>query len=470
MSAARALAGALVAGFAPARAKGDVAVDTSSGWFGVIRESFGGAFQRGIAIDAPKNVVAFGAVFSCVTLIASDIAKLCLDLLVDQDGILADAPATSPYWAVLKKPNRYQNRIKFIEQWVISKLIHGNTYVLKERKDLRGIVTGLYVLNPQRVQPLVTDDGDVYYRCSSDPLSGLKDSITVPASEIIHDMMVSLWHPLVGISPIFACGLSATMGNRITANSTAFFGNMSQPSGQLTSPQTIDDVTANRLKSEFEQKFSRGGIGRLFVSGDGLKYEAMTTIPAEQAQLIEQLNWTIEDVARCFHVPLYKLGVGSSQQAAPSKLSLEALNQGYYNDCLQKPIEDIELCLKEGLGVPDNYAVKFDLDGLLRMDAAALVTAEAEAVKGSIKAPNESRRRMNLPPVKGGESPLSQQQNYSLAALAKRDALPNPFVIDRPTTNPTPSPEGPAAVADPNGGAKAATEYLTTLLELELAP
>jgi phage portal protein BeeE len=47
-------------------------------------------------------------------------------------------------------------------------------------------------------------------------------------------------------------------------------------------------------------------LGRLWVSGDGLKYEPMT-IPAQEAQLIEQLKWTVEDVARCFHVPLYKI-------------------------------------------------------------------------------------------------------------------------------------------------------------------
>jgi hypothetical protein len=43
---------------------------------------------------------------------------------------------------------------------------------------------------------------------------------------------------------------------------------------------------------------------------------------------------------------------------------------------------------------------------------------------------------------------MAQQQNYSLEALGKRDALPNPFVIDRPTANPTPSIDGPAPVAD----------------------
>jgi len=61
------------------------------------------------------------------------------------------------------------------------------------------------------------------------------------------------------------------------------------------------------------------------------------------------------------------------------------------------------------------------------MDTAALTKAEADAVSAGIKSPDEARRRLNLPPVPGGASPYLQQQNYSLEALAKRDAQADPF-------------------------------------------
>jgi phage portal protein BeeE len=57
--------------------------------------------------------------------------------------------------------------------------------------------------------------------------------MAVPASEIIHDRMNCLYHPLVGTSPIFACGTAANMGLQIQENSSAFFGNGSNPSGIL---------------------------------------------------------------------------------------------------------------------------------------------------------------------------------------------------------------------------------------------
>jgi HK97 family phage portal protein len=298
-------------------------------------------------------------------------------------------------------------------------------------------VRRLYILDPRRVIPLVTPEGDVYYSLSGDDLAKIPTGMVVPASEIIHDRINCLWHPLVGISPIYACGASATQGRRIQANSAKFFENMSRPSGMLTAPGTIDEVTALRLKADFEANFGGSNIGRLAVLGDGLKYEAMT-IPPEAAQLIDQLKWTVEDVARAFGMPLYKIGAGPM----PTNNNVEALNQQYYDDCLQVHIEAIELCLDEGLGVPTGMGVELDLDGLLRMDKASQIEMLGNAVKG-IMMPDEARAKLNLRAVPGGNAIYMQEQNYSLAALAKRDARPDPFAKATPLA-PAPSAPSPA--------------------------
>jgi phage portal protein BeeE len=52
-----------------------------------------------------------------------------------------------------------------------------------------------------------------------------------------------------------------------------------------------------------------------------------------------------------------------------------------------------------------------------------------------IMAPNEQRKRLDLKPKAGGDSPMLQQQNFSLEALAKRDAQADPF-----GTAPAPAP------------------------------
>jgi HK97 family phage portal protein len=343
----------------------------------------------------------------------------------DEDGIWTevDSPAYSP---VLRKPNRYQNRIQFWETYVLSKLMRGNVYVLKQR-DNRQVVTSLYVLDPNRVKVLVANDGSVWYQLGSDNLSAIGEAITVPASEIIHDRFNCLFHPLVGTSPIFAAGVAATQGLAIQNNSATFFGNKSQPGGVLTAPGAISDETAARLKDAWETKFSGENAGKVAVLGDGLKYERMS-LTAEESQLIDQLKWTAEVVCSVFHVPPYKIGLGTM----PTYNNIQSLNVEYYSQCLQSLIESAELCMDEGLGIGEGvlingktYGVEFDIDNLLRMDSVTQMQVLKDGA--GIMEINEMRGKIGLPKTKGGNAVYLQQQNFSLPALAKRDAKDDPF-------------------------------------------
>lgn len=420
-----------------------------SGWFTAIHEAWGGAWQRNVEIRR-DNVLTFFAVYACITLIASDIGKLRLKLVEkDKDGIWDEVAGNSPFWPVLRKPNRYQTRQKFVEQYETSKLIHGNSYVLKER-DARGIVTAMYVLDPMRVTPLIAPDGAVYYQLLDDYLAQVQPGMmAVPASEIIHDTMVCLHHPLVGVSPLYACGLAATHGLAIQENSTKFFREGSRPGGIITAPARIEDDLAKRIKDYWDKNFTGENVGKVAVLGDGLKYEQMG-VNAVDAQLIEQLKLTAEQVCSAFHVPPYKVGIGPT----PTYQNAEVLNQIYYTDCLQSLIESFEAHMDEGLGLTKvNDKVlgsELEIEDLLRMDTTSRVLAAKEGINSGAMAPNEARKRwLNLKPVKGGNTPYMQQQNYSLSALDERDKK-NPLALPAAPTPPAlPPPDAdPAKEAD----------------------
>lgn len=394
-------------------------VQSRGGWWPVIKESFPGAWQQNVEIKL-TDVLTYSTVFSCITLIASDIGKMTLRLVEqDDDGIWREVenPAFSP---VLRKPNHYQTRIKFIEQWVISKLVYGNLYALKQR-DGRGVVTALYILDPTRVRPLVAPDGSVFYELKRDDLSNQPQTeVVVPAREVCHDLMCALYHPLVGLSPISACGLSAMQGLKIQTNSAHLFANGSNPGGVLTAPGAISDATAARLKAYWDANYSGANVGKVAVLGDGLKFEPMM-MKAVDAQLIEQLKWTSESVCSCYHVPPYMVGVGP----APSYNNIQALSTQYYTQCLQTLIESLELVLDEGLGLGrqfgNRYGTEFNTDDLLRMDSPTMMETQSKGIGAGILKPNEARMKLNLGPVQGGDTPYLQQQNYSLAALDRRD-------------------------------------------------
>jgi HK97 family phage portal protein len=417
-------------------------LDTASGrggWYPIVRESFTGAWQNNVTVGGETALSHF-AVFACVTLIAGDIAKMALRLVErDDEGIWHETtnPAYSP---VLRKPNRYQTIVKFVEQWITSKLVHGNTYVLKER-DQRGVVKALYVLDPTKVCPMVASDGAVYYELRRNDLTGLgpelvADQVIVPASEIIHDLMVALFHPLIGVSPLYACGLSALQGITIQQTSQKFFAGGSNPGGVLTAPGAIADETAKRLKDYWDQNFSGDNVGKVAVLGDGLKYEPMT-VNAADAQLIEQLKMSAETVCSCFHVPPFMIGVGPP----PPFANVEPMQQQYYSQAIQSLVVSLETSLDEGLAIAGTpFGTEFDIDDLIYMDTATKTKAAADAIGAGAVSPNEARKKyFGLGSVKGGDTPYMQQQNYSLAALDERDRNA-PFA---------PAPAPPAALPAP---------------------
>lgn len=434
------------------------------GWYPIIREPFTGAWQRGEGIRY-DTMATYWAAYSCISMIAADIGKMRLRLMQQSaDGLWSEVIAQSPYSQVFERPNRFQNRVKFIENWITSKLIHGATYALKER-DQRGIVTDLYILDPLRTRPMVSPDGSIFYSMGVDNLVGVGEPLIAPASEIIHDVCVPLHHPLVGVSPLTACGLAAMQGLEIQRNSSRFFANGAMPSGIITTPGNINESDAKRIKEAWEEKFTGQNIGRVAVVGNGMKYEAMT-ISAADAQLIEQLKFTAAMVAACYHVPLFMLGM----EAEPSRLSVETLGQMYLSQCLQTHIEGIEECLNDGLGLGDiqgrTYAARFDEDDLIRMDMPSKVKAATDAIGGALMAPNEARRRFNLRGLPGGDTIYMQEQNYSLEALAKRDAQDDPFAAGKARKESIAAPANTNDSPAPTPGGRSLLAGLTAAKQL----
>ena len=411
-------------------------VDNRGGWWPIIRESYAGAWQQNVTVTV-EDALQYWAVFRCVSIISGDIAKCRLKLVERSPGGIWQEFASPAFSPVIRKPNPMQTRIQFFANWMESKLTRGNTYVLKVR-DARGVVKSLRILDPGRVTPLIADDGEVFYRLNQDRVAALPAEVTVPASEIIHDRWNTLYHPLVGLSPIYAAGVNALAGLRIEQNTARLFTNGARPSAVLEAPAAISDETALRVKAYWDENFQGENAGKVAVLGDGLTYKQMT-MTAVDAQLIEQLKWNDATIAGAFGVPAYMINAGT----APAYNNVEALNQQYYSQCLQIHIEGIELCLDEGLGLDavegHTYGVEFDLGDLLRMDTQAKIRTAVEGLKGVFK-PNEARAWFDLPPVTGGDVVYLQQQNYSLEALNKRDQKEDPFASNTPA--PAPGDDG----------------------------
>jgi HK97 family phage portal protein len=389
------------------------------GWFPLVHEPKAGAWQKNeeMRVDTALSNI---AVFRCISLISSDVAKLPLGMIAGGGDIWKKAKI-EPFSTVLRRPNQFQTQKQFFLNWMESKLTHGNAYVLLGREGRQ--VTSMHVLDPLRTKPLVGPDGSVYYQLATDNLiPGAADSLIVPSSEIIHDRWNTLFHPLVGLSPLFACSIAAMNGDNIQQHSTAFFKNSANPSGIISSPNMITDDQIQKIKAVWNTNYSGPNAGRVAVLGDNLAFTAMAVKPVD-AQMIEQLKWSAEAVCIAFGVPPYKVGLSS----APAYGKIQEGQLQYYGDTLQRHFEEIEACLDIAFDLNDQQGVEFDLDGLLRTDTATLADITTKLTGSGILKINEGRAKFNHDKIKGGDAAYLQQQNYSLEALSKRDSLDDPF-------------------------------------------
>lgn len=401
---------------------GGVPVTSPGGWFSVVREPFTGAWQQNAEISG-RTASTNPTVYSCLTLIMQSMGKMRLRLVeLTAEGIWREtaSPAFSP---VLRRPNRYQLMNAFVEYWMASKLQWGNTYVLKSR-DQRGVVVALDILDPTQVTVLEAPDGSVYYQLAPNALAGVPPAgVAVPASEVIHDRLSPLFHPLVGISPIVAAALAANQGLKILENSTNFFANGSVPGGVITVPTEITKEAALRLKEDWATNYGGANAGKTALLTAGMTYDP-TTVNAVDSQVIEQLKMTTETICSCYHVP-----VSLVNSAPVPYANNEPLVQQFYSQCLQTHIVALELALDDGLGLASvpgqTYGTEFNIDDLLWMDTATRTKAATDAVTGGVLSPNEARfKYFGLPSVPGGEHVYMQQQNWPLAQLSGPREVP----------------------------------------------
>lgn len=396
----------------------------------VISEPFSGAWQKNVT-ETQGDLLTYPTLYACIYRIASDFGKLPFTLRKrEKSGVWVEveSPAYSP---VLRKPNHYQTSAQFREHWMITKLVSGNAYLLKRRDD-RGVVTQLYVLDPNRVIPMVSDSGAVFYQLQTDAINSLPegypaDGLVVPASEIIHDRCMTIHHPLIGVPPMAAAYWPAVKNMKILRSATEFFANNAQPGGILYAPAGMTEEDGEALKKFWEENYTGSNAGKIAVVGADMKFTQFS-MKSIDSQMVEQMKHSDEQICQPFGIPPFKIGIGS----IPDGIDVDGLNQIYYSDALQTHIEHAELLLDEGLKISRPLGVEMDIEPLIRMDEGKRADVAVKLVGGGVETPNEGRLRFNHAPLVGGDTVYMQQQDYPLDQVRLNK-------IEQPAPEPAPA-------------------------------
>jgi HK97 family phage portal protein len=131
-----------------------------------------------------------------------------------------------------------------------------------------------------------------------------------------------------------------------------------------------------------------------------MKFQQMS-INATDSQLLQSREFSVDEIARWFHVPPALL---SSTKGTFS--SLEMLLQMFYGNCLSAHIASIESEFNKKLLRPSEqskFSIYFDTNELLRAIKKDSAQYYQILVTSGILTPNEARADLGYAPIEGGD-------------------------------------------------------------------
>lgn len=378
-----------------------------------------GAQSNGGGDGGPRvdRALQLSTVWACVRLISGTISTLPLFLYERTTTNGQDTRRVArehPLYALLhNSPNADMTAVEFWEAVVVGLLTWGNAYVLKTR-GYSGTIVALDPLNPALMTVRRTLDGVVVYEYAD------------PRGRIEYDGD-QVWHikgfgsdGLTGLSPI-GTGWRSMMGaaNVEKAASSMFGGNM-RPTGVVSIKEILTKDQRPQMKSVIENGvFGNGQMGYVHLLEGDAKFQQLTINPVD-AQMIEQLNRSVEDICRWYQVPPSMIGHGTA--VSNWGTGREQINLGFKQYVLDPVTTRIEQSIAKNLLTPAErlrFYAEYSFEGMLRADSAGRAAFYSTMVNNGIYTRNFCRSLENQPPVDGGDELTCQSNLIPITLLGK---------------------------------------------------
>jgi HK97 family phage portal protein len=262
-----------------------------------------------------------------------------------------------------------------------------------------GVPRSIWILPAQNVTPKREPDSpnlvDYYlYR------TGGRDQRFAP-EQIVHFRYPDPRDPYTsGLSPLRACFEQVATAGDYAAFKKARFENHAVPDAVVSPERTLGEEERDRLETQWNQRFRRGGAGRVVVAETGLRVQLLQQSMGDFAALAD-MNATREDICNAFHIPVAYL---TSQTNLANLLASQTQHmQLAIAPRLERRDEKLN-----GQLVP-----LFDPTGRLFLasedpkpvDAAALIQQKELDLKYGVVSINEVRSERGPPPVPWGDVP-----------------------------------------------------------------
>jgi HK97 family phage portal protein len=374
-----------------------------------------------------------------VTFLARNIAQLGLPLYQRNGDADRERLQDHPLARLLRQPNPWTTRYRFINARVHDFAIHDVAYLLKTKVD--GSTVGLVRLPPM----LVTPKGDNWLTPEEFEVAGTKSRKRYPADQVVYFRGYGGGDGIddSGVSPLESLRQTlreewtgSQMREQIMRNGARVSGYLERPAGAQWS-----DGARDRFRTQWRAQYV--GDGGAEAGGTPILEDGMTFKPSSQTakdlQYVEGRKLTREEVAAAYFIPPPMVGI--LDKATFSNITEQ--RKMLYTDALGPWLtmiqDEISLQLIPDFepANPQDFYVEFNLREKLTGDFVTRQDAITKAVGGPTMTVNEARALDNRPPIEGGDElirPLNVTQNGDQNPIPA-EAAPTPDMT------PTPQPD-----------------------------
>jgi HK97 family phage portal protein len=203
-----------------------------------------------------------------------------------------------------------------------------------------------------------------------------------------------------GLSPMRACFEQVALTSQYAAFKNAKFENHALPDAIISPDEVMGEEERDRLETQWNNRFRRGGAGKVVVAESSLKVSLLNQSMGDLAALAD-MKATKEDVANAFHVPIAFLttqtNLANLQASQAQHMSLAITPR------LQRRDEKLNTQLVS-LFDPTGRLFLASEDPV-PVDQNLMVQQQIADLKYGVVSINEVRGERGLPPVPWGDVP-----------------------------------------------------------------
>jgi HK97 family phage portal protein len=331
-------------------------------------------------------------VLACTRLLAESVASLPLHTFTRTTND-KQRDTNHPLYRVLHtQPNPYQSSFTWRSQVMGHCLLRGNSYSLIDR-DESGRVTALWPLLPENIT-VETKGGEISYTYFH-----LSQRQTYTFDQILHLKGFSL-NGITGLGLIDLARQSIGLSMVQLAHAASSFKNKARPAIALKSPGKLSQEARNLAKDSFAENFGSAlNAGKTVILDPGWELQTLG-FNAEEAQLIQNRQFSVQEIARIFRVSPSL--IGDLSRSTYSNIESEMLSFLIHSlrPWLVNFEQEFSLKLFNG---DDQHFAEFDISGVARGDMAARYEAYSKGIASGFLTVADIRRWENLPFVEGSD-------------------------------------------------------------------